>query len=61
MILVLIFSASFNFQMFFVVEMWSNRDKMSLKICEQFSRKKVKKPCKHWLFRHSNNNAKAHF
>ncbi len=45
MILVLIFSASFNFQMFFVVEMWSNRDKMGLKICEHIGRKNLEKPC----------------
>ena len=39
----------------------SGHNEAVLKICEHCRRKKVKKPCKHWLFGHFRNITKAHF
>ena len=39
----------------------SGHNKAVLKICEHIGRKNVKKPCKHWLFGHSESNRKQHF
>ena len=39
----------------------SGHNEAVVKICEHNGRKNAEKPCKHWLFEHSESNRKQHF